>query len=53
MPIIPSAHSHWRNNTFFAGLQADRIDAQMLIEGAMDGDAFCAWVEQSLERFRL
>ena len=41
-------HGHWRNNTFIAGLRADRIDAPMLIEGAMDGDAFCAWVEQSL-----
>lgn len=41
-------HGHWRNNTFIAGLRADRIDAPMLIEGAMDGDAFCAWVEQAL-----
>lgn len=41
-------HGHWRNNTFIAGLRADRIDAPMLIEGAMDGDAFRAWVEQAL-----
>jgi transposase len=41
-------HGHWRNTTFIAGLRADRIDAPMLIEGAMDGDAFCAWVEQAL-----
>ena len=41
-------HGHWRNNTFIAGLRRDRIDAPMLIEGAMDGDAFCAWVEQML-----
>ena len=41
-------HGHWRNNTFIAGLRSDRIDAPMLIEGAMDGDAFCAWVEQML-----
>jgi hypothetical protein len=41
-------HGHWRNNTFIAGLRNDRIDAPMLIEGAMDGDAFTAWVEQML-----
>jgi transposase len=41
-------HGHWRNNTFIAGLRTDRIDAPMPIEGAMDGDAFCAWVEPSL-----
>jgi transposase len=41
-------HGHWRNTTFIAGLRCDRIDAPMLIEGAMDGEAFCAWVERML-----
>ncbi len=41
-------HGHWRNNTFIARLRNDFIDALMLIEGAMDGEAFCAWVEQML-----
>ena len=41
-------HGHWRNTTFIAGLRSDRIDAPMLIEGAMDGDVFSAWVEQML-----
>ena len=41
-------HGHWRNTTFIAGLRRDRIDAPMMIDGAMDGDAFRAWVEQSL-----
>lgn len=44
--VVP--HGHWRNTTFVAGLRSDRIDAPMLIAGAMDGDAFCAWVEQLL-----
>jgi len=39
---------HWRNNTFIAGLRAARIDAPMLLTGAMNGAAFAAWVEQSL-----
>ena len=38
----------WRNNTFIAGLRSNRINAPMLIEGAIDGDAFCAWVEEML-----
>ena len=41
-------HGHWRNTTFIAGLRNDRIDAPMLIEGAMDREAFCAWVERML-----
>ena len=41
-------HGHWGNNTFIAGLRADRIDAPMLLQGAMNGDAFVAWVEQAL-----
>jgi transposase len=32
-------HGHWCNTTFIAGLRR---------EGAMDGEAFCAWVEQML-----
>lgn len=41
-------HGYWRNNTFIASLRSDRIAAPMLVEGAMDGDAFCACVEQML-----
>ena len=49
MPCVGSVpHGHWRNTTFIAGLRNDRIDAPMLIEGAMDGEAFCAWVERML-----
>ena len=41
-------HGHWRTTTFFAGLRHDRIVAPMLLDGAMDGAAFCSWVEQAL-----
>lgn len=34
--------------TFLAGLRHDRIDAPLLIEGAIDGASFRAWVEQAL-----
>ena len=48
-PCVGSVpHGHGRNNTFIAGLRCDRIDAPMLIEGAMDGNAFTTWVEQML-----
>ena len=44
--IVP--HGHWRNTTVIAGLRSDRIDAPMPIDGAKDGDAFCARLEQIL-----
>src|SRR5208283_5501921 len=39
---------HWKTRTFVAGLRVDRIDAPMTIDGALDGDAFRAYVEQFL-----
>lgn len=41
-------HGHWHTNTFLAGLRHDRIVAPLLLEGAIDGAAFLAWVEQFL-----
>ena len=38
--------------TFLAGLRHDRIDAPMLIDGAIDGASFRAWVEQAAEAHR-
>jgi hypothetical protein len=39
---------HWNTTTFVAGLRVDRIDAPMMIDGALDGEAFLAYVEQFL-----
>ena len=39
---------HWKTTTFVAGLCMDRIDAPMTIDGALDGEAFLAYVEQML-----
>ena len=33
-------HGHWKTLTFIAALRHDRIDAPMVIDGAMDGPAF-------------
>src|SRR5271166_423352 len=39
---------HWETVTFIAGLRQTGIVAPMLIKGAMNGDAFLAYVEQCL-----
>ncbi len=39
---------HWKVATFVAGLRADGLVAPMAIEGAMNGAAFLAYVEQAL-----
>jgi len=41
-------YGRWRTTTFLAGLRHDRIVAPMVLEGAIDGASFLAWVEQSL-----
>jgi transposase len=39
---------HWKTKTLIAALRFDRIDAPMTIDGALDGAAFLAYVEQVL-----
>ncbi len=39
---------HWKSMTFIAGLRHDRIDAPWVIEGAMNGEIFCTWLEECL-----
>ena len=41
-------HGHWKTTTFLAGLRHNRIVAPIVIDGAVDGQLFRAWVEQSL-----
>ena len=41
-------HGHWKTLTFVAALRLDRIDAPMVIDQAMNGEIFKAWVEQCL-----
>jgi transposase len=41
-------HGHWRTTTFVAGLRLTGLDAPMLIDGAMDGEAFLAYVRRVL-----
>ena len=41
-------HGHWRTTTFVAGLRLGGLDAPMLLDGAMNGDAFLAYLRQVL-----
>lgn len=41
-------HGHWKTLTFIAGLRHDRIDAPMVIDGAMDGPAFLTYLHAFL-----
>ncbi|GAB4574401.1 MAG: hypothetical protein Tsb008_11730 [Rhodothalassiaceae bacterium] len=40
-------HGHWKTTTFIAGLRLDGLSAPMVLDGAMSGAAFLAWVEQA------
>jgi transposase len=41
-------HGHWRTTTFVAGLRLGGLDAPMVLDGAMNGDAFLAYVRHVL-----
>jgi transposase len=41
-------HGHWQTTTFVAALRVDGLTAPMVIDGALNGDLFVAYVEQVL-----
>jgi len=41
-------HGHWKTLTLVAALRADGVGAPYVIDGAMDGPSFLAYVEQVL-----
>jgi transposase len=41
-------HGNWKTTTFIAALRHDRVTAPFVLEGAMDGEMFRAYVEQFL-----
>ena len=41
-------HGHWKTSTFIAGLRNDKIVAPYIIDGAVNGELFRAYVEQVL-----
>ena len=46
--VCPVPCGHWKTTTFVAGLRASGVVAPTVIDGAMTGDLFVAWVEQQL-----
>ena len=46
--IASVPHGHWKTSTFVAGLRHDGITAPLVIDGAMNGTIFRAYVEQFL-----
>jgi transposase len=41
-------HGHWKTSTFLAALRHDKITAPCIIDGAINGEMFLAYVEQFL-----
>jgi transposase len=41
-------HGHWKTTTFVAALRCDRLTAPMVIDGALTGDLFVAYIRQVL-----
>jgi transposase len=46
--VAKTPHGHWKTLTFIAGLRCDGLTAPYVIDGAMDGPAFLAYIEQVL-----
>ncbi len=46
--IAKIPHGHWKTLTLVAALRVDGITAPYVIDGAMDGQSFLAYVEQML-----
>jgi len=41
-------HGHWKTTTFVAGLRLSGVEASMVIDGPINGDAFLAYVRRVL-----
>jgi transposase len=46
--VCPVPHGRWRTTTFLCGMRADGLVAPLVLDGAIDGPTFLAWVEQML-----
>jgi transposase len=44
----PVPHGHWKTTTFVGALRIDGMTAPMVLDGAMHGTAFLAYIEQVL-----
>jgi hypothetical protein len=46
--VAPVPYGHWKTSTFVAGLRTSGLTAPFVLDGAMNGEAFVAYVEQVL-----
>jgi transposase len=46
--VMAVPHGHWKTTTFVAALRCDGLVAPTVVDGAMTGDLFVAYVEQQL-----
>jgi transposase len=46
--VCPVPQSHWKTTTFVAALRHDGLVAPTVVDGAMTGDVFVAYVQQQL-----
>ena len=46
--IAKVPHGHWKTTTFLAALRTTGLTAPLVIDGAINGDLFLAYVEQQL-----
>lgn len=46
--VMPVPQGHWKTTTFVAGLQADALTAPMVVDGAINGELFEAYIRQQL-----
>ena len=46
--VMDVPHGHWKTTTFVAALRSEGMTAPVVIDGAVTGDLFVAYVEQQL-----
>ncbi len=46
--VAPVPHGHWKTSTFVAALGTRGLTAPLVVDGAMNGEIFLAYVEQVL-----
>jgi transposase len=46
--VAATPHGHWRTTTFLGALRCDGLTAPLVIDGAINGELFTAYVEQVL-----
>jgi transposase len=46
--VMPVPFGHWKTTTFVAALRREGLTAPTVIDGAIDGDLFVAYVQQQL-----